>query len=87
MEKVRPYTFLYLNGWRTSIGRNDRKGPEILLDAWHKGGFLKEPNCHLYMKLNMIYEAEQRDVYRDIEKHLDFSSDQAVREILLQKRR
>lgn len=69
---VRPYTFLYVNGWRTSIGRKDRKGPEILLDAWYKGGFWQDPDVQLYMKLNMVYEEQPRDIYADIKKHLGY---------------
>lgn len=70
-SKDKPYTFLYLNGWRTSIGRNDRKGPEILLDAWVKGKFLNNPKYHLYMKVNMVYE-KPRDYFADIKKHLGY---------------
>lgn len=70
-DSEKPYTFLYLNGWRTSIGRNDRKGPEILLDAWVKGGFLNNPKYHLYMKVNMVYEAE-RDYFKDIKEKVGY---------------
>jgi glycosyltransferase involved in cell wall biosynthesis len=67
----RPYTFIYLNGWRTSIGRKDRKGPEILLDAWVNGKFLNDERVHLYMKVNMAYE-QKRDYFADIKKHLGY---------------
>ena len=60
-----------MNGWRTSIGRNDRKGPEILLDAWYKGGFIDRKDVQLYMKVNMVYETK-RDYLADIKKHLGY---------------
>ena len=67
----KPYTFLYVNGWRTSIGRNDRKGPEILLDAWVKGNFVNNPKYHLYMKVNMVYE-QKRDYFKDIKQKVGY---------------
>lgn|SRR3990167_7034743 len=71
LRNNKAFTFLYLNGWRTSIGRMDRKGPEILLDAWVKGKFVNNPKYHLYMKVNMVYE-QPRDYFADIQKHLGY---------------
>lgn len=52
------FVFGYLNGWDLGKGANDRKGPEILLQAFVEE-FGKDNNVALLFKPNLIYGKEK----------------------------